>query len=156
MKNPISFIRDTFSRLAGMHGEPRPIALGYALGVFIAASPLIGLHCFIAILISGVLRWNRFAAGIGAFHSNLLTAPLIYSSTYIIGARFLGSDAILDMPVKPVEMLAKGPEVFIILTVGGLILGIPIAIMCYCLSFMVIKRYRSYKYLKSKINESKT
>jgi uncharacterized protein (DUF2062 family) len=154
MKRIISYITRAYSRLAIIHGEPRPIALGYALGVFLAASPLMGLHCILAVLISGALRWNRMAAGIGAFHSNLLTAPLLYSSTYFVGARILGSDALFIMPDKPAEWLAKGSEVFISLTVGGLIIGIPYAILSYYLGILIIKRCRSYQTLKSKSHEN--
>lgn len=149
-------VRSAYSRLSGINGEPRPIALGYALGVFLATSPLMGLHCILAVLISGALKWNRIAAGIGAFHSNLLTAPLIYSSTYFIGTRFLGSEALFVMPDNPVELLARGSDVFISLAVGGLILGIPCAILSYYLGILIIKRYRSYLTLKSKSNENKS
>jgi uncharacterized protein (DUF2062 family) len=156
MKKIISHITSASSRLAGIHGEPRPIALGYALGVFLATSPLMGLHCILAVLISGALRWNRIAAGIGAFHSNLITAPLIYSSTYFIGARILRSDALFVMPGKPAELLAMGSEVFVSLTVGGLIIGIPLAILSYYMGIHIIKRYRSHLTLKSKSNDNKS
>jgi uncharacterized protein (DUF2062 family) len=156
MKKIVSYITGLYTRLADIHGEPRHIALGYALGVFLAASPLVGLHCILAVLISGALKWNRLAAGFGAFHSNLLTAPVIYSSTYFIGTRILGSDDQLIMPYSLVDLFARGPIVLVSLTVGGFILGIPCAIISYYLSIHIIKRYRSYLTFKDSSNANKS
>jgi uncharacterized protein len=153
MKQKISNSR-WISRLAGIHGEPRPIALGYALGIFLAASPLMGLHCILAVVISGALKWNRIAAGFGAFHSNLLTAPLIYSTTFFVGSRLMGFDSSFVMPHKPAELLNMGSEVFISLIIGGLFLGIPIAILSYYFGIFFIKRCRTYLNLKSNSNEN--
>ncbi len=45
------------SKLLGISEEPRKVAMGYALGIFLAASPFIGLKIFIAIAITFIFKW---------------------------------------------------------------------------------------------------
>lgn len=156
MKTIAFHLNSAYSRLMNIHGEPRPVALGYALGVFMATTPLMGVHCILAVMLASVFRWNRLAAGIGAFHSNLLTAPLLYSSTYFIGANIIGSNVRLVMPERPAELLSKGADVLMSLTVGGFIVGIPFAIVSYYISFLIIKRYRIYYANKTNHHENKS
>jgi uncharacterized protein len=148
MKMILLHFKKKYSSLMNIYGEPRSVALGYALGTFLAASPLMGIHCILAISVAGVLKWNRLAAGIGAFNSNLLTAPMLYYSTYYIGARILGLKEVLASPSKPVEMLSKGGDVIMALLLGGIVLGVPLAICSYYLILFLVKHYRSITNLK--------
>jgi hypothetical protein len=40
------------------------------------------------------------------------------------------------------EMLKNAPAIFGALTVGGIIIGLPLAVLCYYLSFAAVNRYR--------------
>jgi uncharacterized protein (DUF2062 family) len=154
MKTIAAQLLRIYTRLVNIHGEPRPVALGYALGVFLAASPLMGIHCILAVSIAGALRWNKLAAGIGALHSNLFTAPVLYSTTYLIGAKILSIDASLTIPDKPFELLSQGSDIIMALAVGGIILGIPFAIICYYLSLHFLKRYQPNRTFKPNHHEN--
>lgn len=154
MKLPASYIMKYFKRLLNIHSEPRPIALGYALGVFLATSPLMGVHCVLAVSIASALKWNKLAAGIGAFHSNLFTAPLLYSTTYCIGAKILGINAFLTFPDKLFGWFSIGSDVIMAMSVGGLMLGIPTALICYYLSFQMLKHYKLNRTSKADFHEN--
>lgn len=156
MKTIASLVARTYNRLVNLQGEPRSVARGYALGVFLATTPLMGVHCILAVFIAGVLRWNRLAAGIGAFHSNLLTAPLLYGFTYFIGAKILKLNVNLDIPEKPFKLLSQGTNVLSSLTIGGLIIGIPLAILCYYLCYFILKRYQLFKTIKLNPNGNRS
>jgi uncharacterized protein (DUF2062 family) len=156
MKTILLYFKEKYSRLMNIHGEPKPVALGYALGTFLAASPLMGIHCILAVSLAGALKWNRLAAGIGAFNSNLLTAPMLYCTTYFIGAKILGLKEVLIIPSKPVEMLSKGSDVIMALMLGGIILGVPLAVCGYYFSFFMVKRYRLIRTLKSNSHATKS
>jgi len=67
---------------------PHKIALGVALGLFIAWSPLIGVHIFLAIAFSVLLRANKFAALVSIWVSNIFTFFIIYYPAYLLG-RFI-------------------------------------------------------------------
>jgi len=139
-----------YSRLMNIHGEPRPVALGYALGTFLAATPLMGVHCILAVFIAGVLKWNRLSAGIGALTSNLLTAPMLYGGTYYIGSKTLGMKEIFVIPGNLNDLLSQSSDMLIALTVGGFIAGIPLAICSYYICYHIIKRYLYYKNPKNR------
>lgn len=67
---------------------PHKIALGVALGIFIAFSPLIGLHLPLVIVFCMLLRSNKFAALTSVWISNVFTYPFIFYPAFLVG-RFL-------------------------------------------------------------------
>jgi hypothetical protein len=152
----ISFhLNQAYSRMMSINGEPRPVALGYALGTFLAASPLMGVHCVLAVIIAGACRWNRLSAGIGALSSNLLIAPVLYSGTYLVGSKILGLNEILKVPESFDELLSQSSEALLALSLGGIIVGIPLAVSSYFICYFVVKRYRSIQILKSESHETR-
>lgn len=72
----------TYIRFLKLRGEPREIALGFALGVFIAFSPTIGVQMVLAIFLAALLKWSKLAVAVAVWISNPLTAPFIYGVTY--------------------------------------------------------------------------
>lgn len=130
-----------------IHGHPREIALGLALGLFVAMTPTLGFQMIIAVFLATVFRWNRFSAAAGVWLSNPLTAPFIYGLAYLVGAWVLGFEnngLPKGVDVHHIDvLLRKAPGIIWALTVGGLILGIPVAILGYYLSFSAIEKYRA-------------
>jgi uncharacterized protein (DUF2062 family) len=132
-------------KLNGIAAEPHKVTLGYALGVFLAASPFIGLKVFIAIALTFLLKWNKVAAIIGVFHINLLTAPVFYGFSFWVGKTVLGSDVSFHFswPITfktLLELATTNSIIFMSLLTGGVVLGIPMAVAAYFLSNTIIRR----------------
>lgn len=73
----LSRARDRFRSLWLSHTSPRRLACALALGVFIGAGPLWGLHTVIAIGLSFLFGLNKPAAVFGTLISNPLFAPFL-------------------------------------------------------------------------------
>ena len=140
-------IRRIYERFIKIRGRPREIALGFALGIFIGMTPTMGVQMPIAVFFAAMLKWSKISAAFGVWITNPFTSPFIYGFTYIVGAKLLGLKATLKLPddltwsiVK--EMLKNAPVIFGALTVGGIIIGLPLAVLSYYLSFAAVTRYQ--------------
>ena len=137
-------------RLSSIQGSPNEIALGFAFGVFIGMTPTIGLQMLLAGFVATLLGWNAVAAVMGVWITSPATAPFIYSTTYVVGAsvyNFLADDTLtLRFKVSELSSLIyKTPKVFVALTIGGILLGLPLAILCYYAMYILIYEYRKDK-----------
>ena len=139
-------IKKYYERFLKIRGNPHEIAMGFALGLFIGMSPFMGIHMGIAIFLAAVLKYNKFAAGVAVWISNPLTAPILYSMTYYIGAKFIGLESAYLLPKLDqniiLVIIKQAPEIIGILTMGGILLGLPVAAVGYFLSLKAITRYR--------------
>ena len=107
----------------------------------------IGLQATIAIVIASFLKWNKIAAGIAVFNTNVLTGPFIFGISYFIGASALGYTNTINFPDRislPVfwNLFTQSHEIFLSLCFGGVVLGIPASILVYYLAHWAIKNYR--------------
>ncbi|HZE62463.1 MAG TPA: DUF2062 domain-containing protein [Pyrinomonadaceae bacterium] len=98
--------RSTFRRLLALDDPPERTALAFSIGVFIAFSPLLGLHTILATLIALLFRFNKIAVYTGTFINNpfLTLVPIIISS-YAIGAFLLGQP--LRIPAQGLALLEE-------------------------------------------------
>ena len=143
-----------YSRFLAIRGRPRQIAMGLALGLFIGMSPTLGIQTAIALFAATVLKWNKISAALGVWITNPLTAPFIYGLTYVVGKKVLGiahspelSD---DFSVGAFHViLNKAPEIFGALVAGGVVLGLPLAVLGYYLSYPLLEKYQEQ--IKSRI-----
>ena len=139
-------IKKYYERFLKIRGNPHEIAMGFALGLFIGMSPFMGIHMGIAIFLAAVLKYNKFAAGVAVWISNPLTAPILYGTTYYIGAKFIGLESAYLLPKLDQNILLviikQAPEIIGILTMGGILLGLPVAAVGYFISLKAITRYR--------------
>ncbi len=133
------------NKLTGINAEPHQVAMGYALGVFLAASPFIGLKVFIAMALTFVFKWNKVAAIFGVFHINFLTGPVFYGFSYLVGSSVLGTDITGNLNQSftmgtLLEILTTNSIVFMSLLAGGIILGLPMAVAAYLISNSFFRR----------------
>lgn len=152
-----SSLRKTYERFLKIRGNPREIALGFALGIFIGMTPFMGLHTAIAIFVAALVKWNKFAAAIAVWITNPITAPVIYGVTYLVGARIVDPDQAFVMPNRfdletLVSLVKMGPDFLWILLVGGIVIGLPLSVAAYFLAFGAIVEYR--KTIRRKIVKS--
>jgi uncharacterized protein (DUF2062 family) len=98
--------RSSFRRLLALDDPPERTALAFSIGVFIAFSPLLGLHTILATLVAFLFRFNKIAVYTGTFLNNpfITLVPIIISS-YAIGAFLLGRP--LRIPAQGLALLQQ-------------------------------------------------
>ena len=136
-----------YGRFLRIRGRPREIALGLALGIFIGMTPSVGIQMAIAVFMAALFKWNKISAATGVWITNPLTAPLIYSINYVIGARLLeikrGYTLTPEVSIAGTShMLHNAPEIFWALLLGGVILGLPLAVAGYYFAYSATTRYQ--------------
>ncbi|MDT7605085.1 MAG: uncharacterized protein QOF61_3082, partial [Acidobacteriota bacterium] len=83
--------RQAFRRLLAVDDPPERTALAFSIGVFIAFTPLLGLHTILATLIALAFRFNKLAIYVGTFVNNpFVTLVPIVAASYATGALLLG------------------------------------------------------------------
>ena len=156
-------------RLKRIPDTPHKISLGMSCGIFASFTPLYGLHFLIAGLLSYVLRANVLASLIGTFIGNPITFPIITVFNLKLGEWVLGSNeyssgdggkifegfldfifliykslftegSIGENSVPRMNEFLYG--VFIPYSLGGLILGISVAIISYFLLRPLVSTYK--------------
>jgi uncharacterized protein (DUF2062 family) len=132
------------SKLRQIKATPEKISKGYALGVFLGTTPLIGTKVFIALGLTSFLKWSKIASVIGVYHINLFTAPAFYSAAFFTGKLVTRSQVNLEMPEKFsfqafLQLFVGSPDILLAITVGGLILGLPMTVVAYYFSYSILK-----------------
>ena len=156
-------------RLKRIPDTPHKISLGMSCGIFASFTPLFGLHFLIAGLLSYLLRANVLASLIGTFVGHPITFPIItvfnlklgewilgsseYSSgdggkifegfldfIFLIYKSFFTEGSIGENSVPRINEFLN--EVFIPYSLGGLILGIFIAVISYFLLRPLVATYQ--------------
>ncbi len=146
-KTAAVFFYHFYQRFIKIHGNPREIALGFALGLFVGMSPTMGFQIIIAVFLAALFGWNKITAGMGVWITNPLTAPFIYSGTYVLGAGILGLDNHFTFHdgitlSALVQMMKDAPIIFTALTVGGIFIGTPLALAGYYIAYALVKKYQ--------------
>ncbi|MGD8368729.1 MAG: DUF2062 domain-containing protein [Desulfobacterales bacterium] len=136
-----------YERFLKIRGTPREIGLGFALGLFVGMSPTLGFQMAIAVFFAVLFKWNKISAAVGVWISNPVTAPVIYPVTYLLGAKVVGIEQLYPFPKTMdmswfLEMLWSTPEIISLMTLGGVILGIPLAVAGYFFAFSAVNKYQ--------------
>ena len=145
--HPQNALRRLYERFVRIRGQPREIALGFALGVFVGLTPTMGIQMPIAVFLAAIIKWSKISAAFGVWITNPITAPFIYAATYFVGANLLGLETAMNLSeelnwdlIK--DMLSNAPLIFGALTVGGILLGLPLAVLGYYLAFAAVNQYQ--------------
>jgi len=134
-------------RVLRIPDRPHVVALGLAIGVFAAFTPLYGLHIILSIVVAWLLSANVAAAAIGTAFANPLTIPFIFSATYELGRAVLHAGN-RSIPMREFFDLlhdwnfAELWIVFLQLFVGSVILGSIAAVLAYILAYKATTRFR--------------
>jgi len=144
-------LRYHWLRFRRLQEDPRKIAGGMALGVFIAFTPTIPFHMVGALTLAALLRVSPVTAFIGIQIGNPLTIVPIYVAAYKVGQFLLYRGKPLMFPETFsfeawLNVLWQGG---IALQVGGVVLAIPPAIVAYFLTLWIVQRYRRRKAAKA-------
>jgi uncharacterized protein len=83
-------LKRVFESLFHVEDTPHRIALAFGIGVWIAFSPLLGLHTVMALGIAFALRLGRAAMLLGAYINNPWTLAPLYIAGTTVGCALLG------------------------------------------------------------------
>lgn len=143
-------LRLAYEHIRRLQGDPHYVALGMAIGVFVAVTPTIPFHTIIAIALAFVLKGSKPAAAIGVWVSNPVTIPFFYYGSYKIGALVMQMDLPEQMPTESItDLLDLGFDVTLAMMLGGCVLGILPAIVAYVLTLRLVRRVRRRRAAKS-------
>ena len=156
---PIKRIKEAFVKLIKLNNTPEGIALGVAIGVFIAILPLYGLHTLMVIVAAILLRRvNKIAILIGTNISLPHTVTFITWGGYELGRLVLGKK-------YPALSLGYFKDIFFNnfslqrignlyhqirgfyypLFIGSVILGVTCAVFFYFIVLFFMKKIRKNK-----------
>lgn len=140
------FRRYLQDRLIGLNDSPHRIALGVALGVFIAFTPTFGLQILLYVAIASIIGANK-VSGIGPlFINNPLTLMPMYYAAWRLGAFIMGApSAAAPRIAREGEFaltLGSVAELGIELWIGSVVLGAIAAIPAYFLVLLAIARFK--------------
>lgn len=161
-------IHQYIQKIKALNGDPHYIALGMAIGVFIAITPTIPFHTAIAIGLAFLLKASKPAAILGVWVSNPFTVVFLYFACYKTGYLFFDVGAgTLNLVEELIEHLESDIkfsekityltefikvqfEVFLIMNFGGLILGLPAGGAAYFISRIFFTRFRERRQARKK------
>ena len=137
-------LKDRIKQLWTLHNSPREVALGVAIGVFIAITPLYGLHTIMVIIAALLIkRANKIAILLGTNISTTLTFPFITWAGYNIGRLIIdGAYPPLEWAIFKKFSYKTILELYYPLFIGSLILGALLAAIFYLLVFWFIQLRR--------------
>jgi uncharacterized protein len=141
----IPSFRSLLKQVLHLRESPQRTALAFAIGVFIAFSPLYGLHTVIVLLCTWALGLNFFALMVGAFVNNPWTLVPILGATYWVGALLLGRS---DSPTFDWHDMSFGAiyeqvmPYAIPFFLGGFVLSLLGAALAYPLAYYFVAKYR--------------
>ena len=138
-------LKRAYERFLKIRGNPREIALGFALGLFVGMTPTIGFQIPIAVFVAALFKWNKISAAVAVWITNPLTAPFIYSFSYFVGAKMLGFKIApkLLTGLDFATLKEASAKIFLATTVGGVVVGIPLALLGYYLAFSAVHGYQT-------------
>jgi uncharacterized protein (DUF2062 family) len=138
-----------FLRLRRLRGNPKALARGAALGVFIGITPTIPLHTVAIVALSFPLRASKISGLLASIIiSNPLTIPFAYYFSWLIGDRLLPGVLTWDKFDSLMESISSGAGFMVtidqmgslgfdalsVLLLGGFILALPFTVASYFLS----------------------
>lgn len=153
-------VNQFIDRSRRLHGDPHYVAMGVAIGVFVAVTPTIPFHTVLVISLTCLFRASLPAAYLGAWLSNPFTVIFLYLACYKVGLCFYGGSAGGSEPVAALITALGGDagfaekwrvftgfvrsevNVFWIMNLGGLVLGIPSGIVSYFITRYLLKKNR--------------
>ncbi len=134
-----------------LQDDPKKLAGGMALGVFIGVTPTVPFHTVAALSLAAILRVSPVTAFLGIQICNPLTIPPFYLAAYKVGRLLLhgGKPLVLPDSYTLKELFYLLWQGGLALQVGGVILAVLPAIIAYFLTLFSVQRYRRLKARKA-------
>ncbi len=146
-------VKKVFRRLFALDDTPERIALAFALGVFLAFSPLLGLHTLLGLTIAFIFGLNRVAVLLGIWVNNPWTLVPIYAAGAYVGGLLFGFPPPNRFPrfdwgelwhSRFWFHLASHWDMLKPIVLGSTILSFVSAILCYPVALYVIRQGKAF------------
>ena len=140
----MGWLRRTGQVLLQVEDTPSRVAAAFALGLFIAFFPILGIHTGLALAIALGFRLNKVAILLGAWINNPWTITPMYTAGTLLGCLLLGEpptsletiDWHLSGHAFYASLLAGLRPLLLPFVVGNLVLGAAAA----AVTFLVLRR----------------
>ncbi|MDA8125044.1 MAG: DUF2062 domain-containing protein [Deltaproteobacteria bacterium] len=141
-----SQLRKFYERFISLKGEPKPIAAGLAMGIFVGITPTIPFHTALIIVLGLLFKQNMTAAYFGSWLiSNPVTIPILYFSQYQLGRHLLGMAPcrfeLADYSLR--SIFHMGGQFLLPLLTGGMVMAFLVALPAYFISRRLIVAIRA-------------
>jgi uncharacterized protein (DUF2062 family) len=142
MKN----IRDRIRGIFQLTDSPNKLALAFAVGVFIAFSPTIGLHTISCFALAWIFRLSTVVVFTAALINNPWTMVPLYGFCLWFGIKITGSTIVT--PVIAWQTLTFSSAYHILrpflwpFVAGTVVVGTAVAILSYFFIYWAVVRYR--------------
>jgi hypothetical protein len=156
------FKRFLMYRVLSLDDTPHRIALGVAVGMFVAWTPTMPFQMILTVAISALVRANKFVGVPFVWVTNPITLIPIYGPNYIVGSWLLGRDSAIKSFISQMQgcmsfegglmetaknWLETTMAFFAPLWLGSLLLGLIVAAVSYCLIFWGVIKFRAVYHL---------
>tara|TARA_B100000029_G_scaffold462816_1_gene495620 strand:+ start:2719 stop:3192 length:474 start_codon:yes stop_codon:yes gene_type:complete len=145
-------------KLIKISDTPHSISLGFAIGVFLAFTPLIGFHIAIAIFFSWLVNANYLSSVAGTFVGTPITYPFIWISSILVGNMFISVDEFNKNLFENISFYSW--DFFLLIkpfmwsfVIGSTFLGLISSFSSYFLLKKLIILYRKRKLKIKKVNK---
>jgi uncharacterized protein (DUF2062 family) len=131
-------------RLRRLSATPHAVALGFAAGVFVSATPFLGFHMVMAALIAWIIGGSMVAAVLGTFVGNPLTYPLFWVATFEVGSLMIGGGA-GKLHIDLSDGVFQTDQIWPLLkpmTLGALPVGLGLAALSYAVVRPAVNAYQ--------------
>ncbi len=163
-------VKYNYLKILRVRGTVHALSLGAALGIFFGLTPTMPLHT-VLIIVTAML--TRSSAITGILSSWIVCNPFTYIPIYYLClqlgnkltpyelswqrikelvAHFTNHDSFITS-LKEVANI--GFEAIVILMVGGIVLGLPIAIVSYYLFYIFFNKLEKIKHERRQLNKEK-
>jgi uncharacterized protein (DUF2062 family) len=142
-------LRQQWNRLRSLEARPESVALGFALGVFLGFTPLLGLKTLLALLLASLFRSSKLAAFIGVtVHDVMLPfVPFLLRAEYELGYWCLSNPhhfaPKLHLGHVQLHAALSWSSIFTStkpLLIGSVIIGLPVAAVSYFAVWAMLSR----------------
>lgn len=155
LTKPKRTARFYYLKLIRLQGEPRYLAKGVALGVFIGITPTIPLHTILILALAFSLRTSKISALLASLVvSNPLTIPPLYYFSWWFGKLlFPGSLSWqkINAVIQKIEagsgfmatihqITALGAKAIAAMVAGGCLLALPFTVAGYFISLSIFQK----------------
>lgn len=139
-----------YYKIIRTQNTPHEIALSFSVGAFIGVMPTFGIASILCIIVATFFKLNIAVTVLGSWISNPWTSPIFYTISYEIGKHL-----IIFLPILNNYNYSYLPKFHIIIktlqymVIGGIILGLIIAIICYIIIYNITLIYQEKKRMKN-------
>ena len=148
-----------YLRFIRLRGDPHELALGMAFGIFTGMMPIMPFQMALSVALALIFKGSKITAALGTWVSNPLNWYFLYYFSYKLGAWILGMEGYSALFTTIMDMVRSGVESMVIVEkilhsgglmataflLGGVIMGMVVALPSYFVFLYIFKRIRRWR-----------